>query len=531
MAGLEEAAAKAWGSHGLGKGRDAEVKSPQLREELKACGPQEVELTISNMFFKGYDHEQLDWSRPVHAVVVDFKGDSMQLGMLAQRLEARGEQYVFLATGNPGFNGGWHFSAVDDFEHPEQQRRLDEAWRGRRVWTQVNYIASVTSDGSPALTPRAAIDAQDPHAGAIPVTPTCRFAGIYFTGGLMAHTLIATAIGDDRPLGKVLAKHTELGAKVCTIGHGLDVVIACGTASQSLGAGLAASVYPKQERLLQISGMKQASDSVCSDAWLVSASHWGPETAQRFFAFSGLEPRGAADMELAGNSERIACKTTSEPVLALDVGQLPGMTGATFVAPGAAPGAMSAVFVDDVADTIEVYATISHLLSEGMSFCCISHSCEDGTPSRTVTTETVFGNPMYGLRECVCRIPTTPANMLPLEARFDSFFVVGGQAPYQMIQDAAITAIMDGAEVAAAVCHGPEVLIGSKWMSSSQAKFTSYSGCWMSFRDVLDRYQRLKPGETCQDQLLFSGNAPNSTKEMVTQACAAIKAHRAAASA
>merc|ERR1712106_24721 len=96
----------------------------------------------------------------------------------------------------------------------------------------------------------------------------------------------------------------------------------------------------------------------------------------------------------------------------------------------------------------------------------ISHSCKEveDVSLRSVVTETVFGNAMYGLKDCMCIIPTKPANLISSDIKFDGFFVVGGQAPYFMLKDKAITAIMDACPVAAAVCHGPEALIGSKWL-------------------------------------------------------------------
>ena len=97
-------------------------------------------------------------------------------------------------------------------------------------------------------------------------------------------------------------------------------------------------------------------------------------------------------------------------------------------------------------------------------------------------------------------------------------------------QDPAVTAIMDAAPYAAAVCHGPEALIGSKWLHPGDGKvgpFISYYGAWMSFRDI-PGYERKKPGEICEDASgrLFTGNAPNSTKAMVVRACEAISASK-----
>merc|ERR1712151_693754 len=129
---------------------------------------------------------------------------------------------------------------------------------------------------------------------------------------------------------------------------------------------------------------------------------------------------------------------------------------------------------------------------------------------------------MYGLRDCTVVVTTTPANMLPSSLAIDGFFVAGGQCPYFMQKDDAVTALMNASPIAAAVCHGPEALIGSKWLDPEDpngGNFTSYYGAWMSFRHVIGRYQKLKPGEICcaASGCLFTGNAPNSTKAMVTQ--------------
>ena len=68
-------------------------------------------------------------------------------------VQACGEQYVFLGN-PPPFNGGWHFTALDDFEHVLEQGRLNPSWRGIRVWHKVNFVPSVTEQGEPALVPK-----------------------------------------------------------------------------------------------------------------------------------------------------------------------------------------------------------------------------------------------------------------------------------------------------------------------------------------------------------------------------------------
>lgn len=195
-----------------------------------------------------------------------------------------------------------------------------------------------------------------------------------------------------------------------------------------------------------------------------------------------------------------------------------------------------AFFVDDVADPIEAFTILNHLQKLKFNVHLISHSQAEHEPElvagiRNVKTETVWGNAMYALKDCCCELPTIPANLVDPSLRFDGFFVAGGQCPYYMMRDPAITAIMDATPIAAAVCHGPEALIGTKWLHPTDGevgKFTSYYGCWMSFRDVKHAYERKKPGEICQDVTgrFFSGNAPNSTQAMVERACEAILAAR-----
>ncbi|CAJ1373920.1 unnamed protein product [Effrenium voratum] len=138
---------------------------------------------------------------------------------------------------------------------------------------------------------------------------------------------------------------------------------------------------------------------------------------------------------------------------------------------------------------------------------------------------------MYALKDCCCEIPTLPANLVA--TKFDAFFVAGGQCPYLMLKDPSIRGLVDGCAVGAAVCHGPEALIGTKWLHPADGQvgsFVSYYGAWMSFRDLSAVYERKKPGETCESVTpsgrLFTGNAPNATKAMMEQACQAILASR-----
>lgn len=527
MEDLEGAARKALAVHGIGKG-SSPVK-PELWEQFRATpGCEERRISVENRFYSGYAHSELDWGRSVHGIVVDFKSDSMQLGMLLERLTERGEQYAFV--GNPlPFNDGWHFSTVNDFEHPALQRKLRPTWQNIRVWSRVNYVPTTATDGSASLTPRESFVPERRHEGAIPVTPLERFGTLFILGGLMPHTLNATAVSDDGVLGKLVAKHLEVGGDVAVVGHGLDVLLTCGSAEQSTISGLHASVFPGHEHVLVNSGVCLSSEPVCrsvssSNGGVVSAGVWAEATASLWFQTVGLPEVGVSNVR---DARRTHCEVTADIVWALDVARIPQMVGACSGV-FESGGPRIAVFVDDVADPVEIYTIVAHLLEEKLSFHLISRSSKDGEEScgRQVTSETVFGNAMYGLRDCVVVASTTPANFVPADVVFDSFFVVGGQSPYHLLGDPSVTRLMNNAEVAAAVCHGPEALIGSKWMQAGEtATFTAYYGCWMSFRSMLERFVRLKPGAVCAAEggKLFSGNAPNSTKEMARQACLAIK--------
>lgn len=546
---LAEEATKVFGIHGIGSGKPP-VK-PELFEEIRArAETEQVNMTIENRLFSGFKHNEIDWAKPVHAIVLDFKGDGMQLGQILQHLSDRGEQYVFI--GNPlPFNGGWHFSAVNDFEHPKEQTSLSPGWKDIRIWHKVNYVPTLTDAGEAAIAPLESFNPANKTEGAIPISESCKFTTIILIGGLMPHTLNATLMDGNSPASILFSKHFDLGVNFATIGHGLDVLIALGTPERSFIEKWSAAVFPGQDNLLRISGVQEGTGSqqlavdadgktiVCKYRYkegsdggeLLSASFWGSGTKDIFLANIGCgkDAMSAADPPSA---ERLHVVSTTEPVLCLDVSKMPGFAGGIFTGESSAPTV--AIFVDDVADPIEAYGMIEHLMNEKFNFHMISHSWpkapteEDKVEIRMVTTETVFGNAMYGLKDCKLIVPTIPANLIPKETKFDGFFVAGGQCPYFMMNDEAVTAIMNACPVAAAVCHGPEALIGSKWLHGPDrpGSFCSYYGAWMSFRDVMATYERKKPGEICQDASgrLFTGNAPNATKPMVVAACAAIKA-------
>merc|ERR1719346_686403 len=98
MGELQKNAEELIKTHGIKEGPPP--LKPELWETFRDCPQTEkISLDIQNRFYTGYSHSNLDWSRPVHAVVADFKGDGMQMGMLLEQLEKAGCQYTFI--GNP----------------------------------------------------------------------------------------------------------------------------------------------------------------------------------------------------------------------------------------------------------------------------------------------------------------------------------------------------------------------------------------------------------------------------------------------
>merc|ERR1719507_2788458 len=160
-------------------------------------------------------------------------------------------------------------------------------------------------------------------------------------------------------------------------------------------AGFEAAVFPKQDHLLEISKIRKSPNSVCQSAGpsgttLASASYWGKATSEPWFDTLGL-PAGSASVGGAG-SDRVHVVSTEEVVQSLDVGSLPGMDGPTFSGGAAtSPAApLAAVFVDDVADPIEIFTIVSRLMEENIGFHLISHSLGGAPATRRVTSETVF---------------------------------------------------------------------------------------------------------------------------------------------
>ncbi|CAJ1373919.1 unnamed protein product [Effrenium voratum] len=360
-------------THGIGKAQaPANPAAADLfRSFCERAETAPKALEVENRFFAGYGKSELDWSRPVHGILGDFKGDSMQMmGMLLQRLEACKEQYIFLGN-PPPFNGGWHFTALDDFEHPTQ-KDLDPSWRNIRIWHKVNYVASQTEKGEVALVPKEEFDPKNKHQGAIAISSTFKLATIFLTGGLMPHTLNATLLADGSDAAALLLKHLELKTRVAAIGHGLDVLLALGALK-----GFEAAHFPNQEHLLRINGLQPSGSPVCACARegleLVTAGFWGQATAEPFFAALGLgsaaaEPR-AADV---GRAVRVR---SAETAFCWDAGKLQQLKGTCITGDPAAPTV--AVLVDDVADPIEAYTMIDHLIQLKFNAHLISHSQDE----------------------------------------------------------------------------------------------------------------------------------------------------------
>ena len=409
---LEKEAQKVMETHGIGASKPpAQPAAAELFQAFcarKETAPQAV--GVENHFYTGYQHAQLDWSRPVHGIVVDFKGDSMQIGMLLARLEACQEQYVFLGN-PPPFNGGWHFTALNDFEHMEEQKALDASWEGFRIWHRVNYVPSTTEAGMPAFVPREEFDPKNKHVAAIPIDSTFKLSTIFFTGGLMPHTLNATIMADGNDAAAVVRKHFELGARFAAIGHGstaagqrrqrltlkhfsrflsclhlgawpgLDVLLALGD-GKSMFSGFQAAVFPKQDRLLTINGLQPPGDGakVCSfvsgSVELVSASYWGKSTAEAFFAALGLAST-RMDTNFAG-SGRVQRLGSSETVFCFDAAKLDNLSGRLARTP-LFSAACFKLFGGHALVSVELrpqlWSTSRNLAAQPTVFCPQPHEC------------------------------------------------------------------------------------------------------------------------------------------------------------
>ena len=90
MSGLEAEADKLLETHSIGSTKPPANPAGEalFREFCDRPETTPVQIEVQNRFYSGFQHHEIDWSKPVHGLVVDFKGDSMQIGMLLQYLEA-----------------------------------------------------------------------------------------------------------------------------------------------------------------------------------------------------------------------------------------------------------------------------------------------------------------------------------------------------------------------------------------------------------------------------------------------------------
>jgi len=539
---LGESVNKALAFHGIGTVPAAPPDAELWNMFHSETHTQKESKSIENRFYAGYSHNELDQKKAIHGIIVDFKGDGMQLGMVIQRFEESNEQYVFI--GNPLPNGGWHFSAVNDFEDEAEQKELDPLWTNRRIWHRVGYVPSTTQDGRPALTPREEYNPDDKTKGAIPIDPCFKLASLIFTGGLMAGSLIANVVKEGTPCNSVIEKHLQLGyTTFAAIGHGLGVVIGSGTRNRSAFEGFTAAVTPEHRHLLEISGMQmqEHGEGVCLSEKgnrnkLVSASFWGKQTVEAWFDHLHL-PK--VDNPLAPNNPRVLYMPSEEQVFTLDLSRT--IPGSIWDAESVGKP-LVAVVVDYKFDPHEGYSIIKELSARNINFQFISHGTEtpkerrpvrsasslDRDGVRLIRSETISGNARYAIHDCCLTLPTTPSNLVQEGTHFDAFCLVGGQGPFHMLDDDVLKAIISKTKIGSAICHGPMALLGTKWIPPKDLpgpQFTSYLGCWIYFRDVIKRFATEKPGFVCADEeyRLYTGNSPLSSKEFATQFCMAVE--------
>lgn len=525
---LQQSAEKALSAHKIGHALSASKDVELFQGFSTDPNSKQYQVEIENRFFEGYSHNNLDFSRPIRGILVDFKCDGMQMGMLIERLIANDEQYVFIGN-PPPFNDGWHFTAVNDFEYPDEQQELNQSWRDIRVWHRVNYVPTLTADGSAALVPRECYDAKDPTASAIPIGADFHLSTIYCLGGLMAGTLIANVVKDGAPADELVKSHLKLGTTFATVGHGLGVLIGSGSKERSAFSGFEAAITTDQAHLMKITGMTGSGKNVweqqnANGSKLVSASFWGCETAEEWFVLLGLGSSRHYEID----SSRQFKKTTTENVIELDLSKA---LGGPCTWDGAVPRTRKprvAFFLDAAFDPVELYAAYALFTNSNIDVQFISHSAADKSQSiREVVSETVYGNSNYALQNCCIKVSTTPANVVSKDTHFDAFAIAGGHGPFHMMGDPAIVQILDKTEFGGALCHGSMVLIGSKWVRPEDKQgpnFTAFNGAWIYFRDVLDRYVAAKPGHVCEKNGLITGNSPVCAREWAQQLKAAIQA-------
>jgi len=526
---LKASAAKALLFHGMG-GIPSAPKNRELWDTYHGVKGEDSatseRVPTENRFYSGYRHSEIDWTKPVHGIFSDFKSDGMHMGMLVERLEDMREQYVFI--GNPlMLNGGWHFTAVNDFEASPEQEKLNPTWQNIRIWHRVNYVPSKTKDGLPALIPREDFDETDKTKGAIAIDRTFKLASIFSVGGLVAGSLVANVVKVGLPSNDLVEKHLEFGTTFASIGNGLGVFVGCGTHAKSAFSGFeaASSKFEATKHLGKVSDITIAEGRVhqykhtATGSQLISIGVWGKDDVKNWFGLLGLNPPSGR----VPDSSRYVREISEDLIFTNDLGRV--MNNSSIWNSKKSEQPRVAVFLDHAFDPVEAYSIVSRLMDEDISFQFISHSREGPEPW-PIYSECVFGNPNYLLHDCRLQVATTPANQVAVSTRFDAFAVVGGQGPFYMAGDDSIKRIMSGISIAAAVCHGPMVLIDTKWIYKGGPKITAFNGCWIYFRHVLGQYQFLKPGDTESDEThsLYMGNSPLSSKSWVEQLVAALRA-------
>jgi len=525
---LRASAEKTLSVHGIG-GTPSAPKTRELWDRFHAgAGDNSVtseRLTIENRFYAGYRHSEIDWRKPVHGIFSNFKSDGMHMGMLVERLEDMREQYVFI--GNPlGFNDGWHFTAVNDFEASPEQEELNPTWQNIRIWHRVNYVPSRTKDGLVALVPREEFDESDQTKGAIAIDRTFKLTSCFSLGGLVAGTLLANVVKQGSPSNELVLKHLELGTTFGSVGNGVGVFVGCGTYAKSAFSGfeIASSKFAVTSHLGKVSDITVAKRVVhpykhaATGSQLVSIGIWKKDATEEWFGLLGLSPPSGR----LPDSARFLSKPSQELMCTLDLRRTMKNSSSWNSANSAQPRV--AVFLDHAFDPVEAWSIVTRLMDEDLSFQLISHK-RYGPDLWPIYSETVFGNANYELHDCRLQVATTPADKVAGSVHFDSFAVVGGQGPFYLAGDDCIKRIINGVSIASAVCHGPMTLIGTKWIYKDGPTITAFNGCWIYFRHVLGQFQFLKPGEIVSDDVhkLYTGNAPRSSQVFVEQLVAEIR--------
>lgn len=356
---LAESAEKALNVHGIGKEPAApKVPAPEQEpdEKKRKLAQSKWELwtsfsdrarkepmTVTNYFYPGYEHDEIDWKRPVHGFLVDFKADGMQMGMIIQRLVERNEQFIFIGMPLP-FNDAWHFTAVDDYEVPAAQKEAVPSWRCKRIWHRVNYVPGRTAEGAAALVPRVRYNKDNITEGAIPIDANFKLTTIFLVGGLMAGTLIANVVKAGRPVTEagtpdnekkspatdLIERHLSLNVTIGAIGHGLGVAVAAGSKETSAIEGYEVGHGGDRacRRMVEVNKLKGHDKSVNSythtnGAKLVFATVWGCHqgkvTCEEFFTLIGFQK---PDTPAVPAPSKLYTKASNEITIKLDMGPI-----------------------------------------------------------------------------------------------------------------------------------------------------------------------------------------------------------------